>query len=102
MAAHPTTDLRSGCTLVTDQYWPLALPVDMLIEVKGVKVRIRQTWDLDAIRLVLNAALQRSLEADLVEALYHNGHLHLSLSAEVEERKGSLLPRVYPVMPSLS
>jgi putative acetyltransferase len=75
--------LRSDCTLVTSLPWPLALPVDTRFEVKGVEVRIRQTWDMEAIRRVLTEAFQRSNEADLVEALYSNGHLPLSLSAEI-------------------
>ena len=75
--------LRSDCTLVTSTHWPLALPVDTRFEVEGVEVRIRQTGDMEAIRRVLEAVFQRSNEADLVEALYPNGHLHLSLSAEI-------------------
>jgi len=76
--------LRSEWTLVTGGGWPLALPVDMRFEAKGVEVRIRQLEDAEAIRRVLNAAFQRPNEADLVEALRRNDHLLFSLVAEVE------------------
>ena len=75
--------LQVGDTLVTGTPWPLALPVDKYVDVNGMNVRIRQTLDFEAMRRVLTVAFQRSNEADLVEALHPNGHLHLSLSAEV-------------------
>ena len=56
---------------------------DTHVDVKGVDVRIRESRDMDAIRNVLNAAFQRPNEADLVEALARNGHLHLSIVAEI-------------------
>ena len=78
--------LLSGKSLVTDGYWFLTLPVDSRFEAEGREVHIHTSHDMETIHPVVTAAFQRSQEADLVEALYRNGHLHLSLIAEIEGR----------------